>query len=421
VDVTLYALWTAIPNKTVTFDGSGATNSMSSESNNVPSALTTSTLTKPGYTFAGWSTTFGGTTVAYTDGASYPFAADATLYAVWTAIPNKTVTFDSNAGSGTMANEVDNVPTALTGNTFTRAGYSFAGWSTTPTGAVAYADAASYPFAASATLYAVWTALPYESVSFDPNGGIGTMADEVKNVPTPLTANIFTRAGYTFTGWNTAADGSGTAYTDQEIYPFGTDPTMYAQWTPLPNKTVTFDSNGGTGTMSNEADNVPTALTANGFTRPGWTFLGWNTAADGSGTSYADASTVPFASNATLFAQWTQLPVLTFDPNGGTGTVAPIAANGSVILPATTVSKPGYTFTGWNTAADGSGTAYAPGSAYPLSASGTLYAQFTKILALTGVNPQPGINLGMLLLALGFILSAVAWVTRKRRNRAASL
>ena len=48
-----------------------------------------------------------------------------------------------------------------------------------------------------------------------------------------------------------------------------------ARW---PNHTVTFNANGGTGTMSNQIANVPTALTANAFTRTGYTFSGWNTA-----------------------------------------------------------------------------------------------------------------------------------------------
>ena len=62
-----------------------------------------------------------------------------------------------------------------------------------------------------------------------------------------MTANAFTRTGYSFTGWNTAA-GAGTSYADQATYPFTTDTTLYAQWTALPNHTVTFNANGGTGT-----------------------------------------------------------------------------------------------------------------------------------------------------------------------------
>ena len=60
--------------------------------------------------------------------------------------------------------------------------------------------------------------------------------------------------------------------------------------------------------MSNQIANVPTALTLNTFTRTGYSFSGWNTAANGSGTAYADGATYSFAADITLYAQWTALP-----------------------------------------------------------------------------------------------------------------
>ena len=131
------------------------------------------------------------------------------------------------------------------------------------------------------------------------------MSNQIANVPTALTLNTFTRAGYSFSGWNTAANGTGTAYADGATYSFAADITLYAQWTALPNHTVTFNSNGGTGTMSNQVANVPTALTLNTFTRAGYSFSGWNTAANGSGTAYANGATYSFTADVTLYAQWT--------------------------------------------------------------------------------------------------------------------
>ena len=72
--------------------------------------------------------------------------------------------------------------------------------------------------------------------------------------------------------------------------------------------TVTFNANGGTGTMAAETDNVPTALTLNAFTYSGYTFNDWNTAAGGTGTSYANGATYPFTASVTLYAQWTTSP-----------------------------------------------------------------------------------------------------------------
>jgi len=69
--------------------------------------------------------------------------------------------------------------------------------------------------------------------------------------------------------------------------------------------TVTFDANGGTGTTAAQTASAATALTSNGFSRSGYTFAGWNTAADGSGTVYADGASYAFSSSTTLYAQWT--------------------------------------------------------------------------------------------------------------------
>ena len=87
---------------------------------------------------------------------------------------------------------------------------------------------------------------------------------------------------------------------------------LYAQWTAIP-YTVTYDGNGSTaGSTASSSHTYDTAkaLTANGFTKTGYTFKGWNTKADGSGTSYADKASVKNLSSTngatvTLYAQWT--------------------------------------------------------------------------------------------------------------------
>ena len=70
--------------------------------------------------------------------------------------------------------------------------------------------------------------------------------------------------------------------------------------------TVTFNNNGGTGSMENQVFVVGATqqLTANAFTREHYTFTGWNTAANGSGTSYADKQSISLSANLTLYAQW---------------------------------------------------------------------------------------------------------------------
>ena len=72
------------------------------------------------------------------------------------------------------------------------------------------------------------------AVNFDPNGGTGSMAAQYDDTATALTANAFVRSGYNFTGWNTAANGTGTPYANGAISPFNADDTLYAQWQLIP-------------------------------------------------------------------------------------------------------------------------------------------------------------------------------------------
>ena len=110
------------------------------------------------------------------------------------------------------------------------------------------------------TYTAVWTPNAY-TVSFDANGGEGTMDAQSLTYDTQaaLSANAFTRAGYTFTGWNTARDGSGTAYADgQTIVNLtavnGGTVTLYAQWS-LDTYTITYKNADGSA-ITNWADGV---------------------------------------------------------------------------------------------------------------------------------------------------------------------
>ena len=97
-DIDLYAVWA--PNHTVTFHANGGTGSMSPQSAAFPTALTPNTFTLTGYSFAGWDTSPAGTTVVYANGATYSFAADADLYAVWAPKPNHTVTKAADTNDG---------------------------------------------------------------------------------------------------------------------------------------------------------------------------------------------------------------------------------------------------------------------------------------------------------------------------------
>ncbi|MBO4508622.1 MAG: InlB B-repeat-containing protein [Spirochaetaceae bacterium] len=125
-----------------------------------------------------------------------------------------------------------------------------------------------------------------------------------------LTQNGFILQGYTFTGWNTAADGSGTGYADCASLQLTGNLTLYAQWEQIIYYTVTFIANHssatGNTTSITEQENSTITLTQNGFSLEGFTFTGWNTEADGSGTGYADCASLQLTGNLTLYAQWSE-------------------------------------------------------------------------------------------------------------------
>lgn len=98
------------------------------------------------------------------------------------------------------------------------------------------------------------------------------------------------------------------------------------------NHTVQFDANAtdATGSMSNQIASTTTALSSNQYSRPGYTFAGWNTAADGTGTAYSNSANYDFNVDLTLFAQWTQNTVPASDtstlPNTGINVYREITA-----------------------------------------------------------------------------------------------
>ena len=157
---------------------------------------------------------------------------------------------------------------------------------------------------------------PY-TITYDLNGGdwaSGCTPTAVHNSSTAValpTAADVTRAGYSFLGWNTAADGSGTTLTT--LSNVAQDYVLYAQWFDLSSYYIAFDANGGTGSMATKTltQDVAQELPANAFTYSGYIFDSWNTQADGKGITYSDRETVKNLTatgetTITLYARWTK-------------------------------------------------------------------------------------------------------------------
>ena len=318
------------------------------------------------------------------------------MYAQWEV--EVTLTFNNNGGTGSMDPQkvLSGIATPLNANTFTRSGYTFNGWNTKADGSgTSYTDKQSAVFDSDTTLYAQWKedAPPVAKckITFNANGGSGSMNDveRDKGSTVKLQKNKFTWSGHTFTGWNTAPKGNGASYKDEASITLTDDMTLYAQWKADPVQySIAFRANGGKGSMDSISGEEGSTVTLpdNKFTRSGYTFNGWNTEKNGSGDSYDNKEKVTLDSNMTLYAQWkaNAKPVttckLTFNANGGTGTMDSIGAQKgtTLTLPENKFKREGYTFKGWNTAKDGSGTAYADKASVKVNADVTLYAQWEK-------------------------------------------
>ena len=347
-----------------------------------------------GYSFDGWYT-------SPTGGDKYDWSTkltnDVTMYAHWTA-NGYTVKYDAGGGKGTMGDQkfTFDVPQNLSPNAFTRDGYTFTGWKRADTGD-AYQDGQQVANLTSTpngivTMIAQWTPNP-ASINYDPNpptgrtpGGQGTANWTGHTGDTQaIGANGWTVDGYTFIGWNTSADGKGTAYAPGTTWIANGTLTLYAQWTPG-QAGLTYDGNGATGGKTDPQPGKTDEkinVRDNGFTRDGYTFVTWNTQADCKGNAVKPNSEWTLRGSSTLYACWAgNAQTLTYHGNGATGgnTAAQSGKTGDELTTnANGFTRDGYTFVRWDTAKDGSGTAYGEGkngvSQYVMKPAGNdLYA-----------------------------------------------
>ncbi|MFM2433441.1 MAG: hypothetical protein RI974_181, partial [Actinomycetota bacterium] len=124
------------------------------------------------------------------------------------AAPSHKITFVANGGFGTMTTQTVGATGAkLKKNLFKRTNYAFAGWATSTTSGVKYADASLVKPKANLKLFANWIPVNYR-IDFYANAGVGVMPAQLSNIQgVTLAENKFTRVGYQFSGWATSADG----------------------------------------------------------------------------------------------------------------------------------------------------------------------------------------------------------------------
>ena len=231
------------------------------------------------------------------------------------------------------------------------------------------------------------------AVRFDPNGGVGALDAPYELVPQFTLALVGDRVTLPgpgtitcppdlFLGWNTRPSGGGTRYAPGDTMTMPSrDVTLYAQWSAVPVFNVTYDANGGVDPPIDGTPYLDGALVnilgPGTMTRVGYQFANWNTANDGSGTTYnpIDIYTI-VAASVTFHAQWTQLFEVTFVSNGGSVVGPQVVPNGGWAADPGAPIRAGYTFNGWFTD-DGTFTNQWVFASHTITSNTILYASWT--------------------------------------------
>lgn len=228
------------------------------------------------------------------------------------------------------------------------------------------------------------------SINYNANGGSGSISSTTTSTTndsatlTAASSSGFSRSGYNFTGWNTASNGTGTAYgvgSGVSLSYSSPSITLYAQW-ELAAYTVSYNANGGFVSPSSATVNVGSSTTLPTPTRSGYQFSGWYTATSGgtyvggAGSSYTPPSSI------TIYAQWESTVV--FNANGGT-----VSANGSstytlgvpagISVTFPSASRSGFSFNGWYSLPSGGTYQGTSGTTVTPAGSITYYAQWSAL------------------------------------------
>ncbi len=324
---------------------------------------------RSGYVFLGWSTDKNATTATYTDKQSVKNLTTkanetVTLYAVWK--PNTyTVKYNANGGSGAPENQsqIKNNSIKISNIIPIKNGYSFIGWSLDKNAnSVDYIAGDSFFYYSGlsedvTTLYAVWEPNTY-TVKYDANNGSGSMSssthtyDELKN----LSANQFSRTGYTFLGWSTDKLATIATYTDKQSVKnltstSGATVTLYAVWESN-TYTLTYESNGG--------EKIPDKQQMKGYgwistqipEKTGYTFLGWDALESASNVQFNPGDGIIILADTSVYAVWQQNTyTIKYDANNGIGSMSSSTHTYDELknLSANQFSRTGYEFLGWST------------------------------------------------------------------------
>ena len=318
------------------------------------------------------------------------------------------ITFNSNTGTGTMEADEYVGDYTLPTNGFTApAGKQFKGWSTSSNGAVI--EGTTYNVNEPVEFFAIWEELPAT-----PETLTATYTGTILAGTTINPAGISITLTYSDDSIEPVNAGNveywygGSEITNPIAYVFGVELIGNLNITikyeglettmavTVVGHEITFNANGGTGTMTATEYVGSYTLPANGFTAPeGKQFKGWSTSVNGTiieGTTYNVTAPVE------LFAIWEDIPVVTytvtFNANGGTGTMTEVSnIAGNYTLPSNGFTAPeGKHFKGWATSATGN---VIEGTTYNVTSDTTLYAIWEDNSAAGPATPEQPENKGL--------------------------
>lgn len=292
------------------------------------------------YSFVGWNTAADGSGTFYSSGVNFNLDGNTTLYAIWKA-PSHTISYFANLPSGATG-EVINLPEAtsvadgasITPKVPTLSGYKFLYWSESPLNDVGTSywngDTISN-ITADMTLYAHWQKLQTYTVTFDANGGLmyvtSSTVGEKKYTRTFDEGTVITlrnyvcKKGSTYpNGWKVS--GTGAVLAASASYTVTGNVTLTAQWatavtTPKPTTsyTIKYNANAGKDTVTSmpntqrKSKGARVTISTQKPVRTGYTFVNWNTKADGKGTNYTGGTSYSTDKNLTLYAQWREVVI----------------------------------------------------------------------------------------------------------------
>lgn len=378
---------------------------------------------KEGWQFLGWNTKADGTGKDYAPGAQYSMPAqDVHLYARWGSrgsVLKKNYTYALTYHSNNPLSQscpdsetrcAEGTTILLDENTFIYEGYRFLGWSLTPD----KKDDLMQPGQSyrmpkkDIHLYAQWE--KKQEVTLTYHAGIPGSEQKRTDYQTPcdkgteviIKQNEFEREDYHFLGWSKEKDAAKVDFKPDDILQLTEDTDLYAVWEKEADGKDTFEyrliyhGNNETNASFIDSETPCTAGTQvlieqNRFTYTGYSFVGWNTKADGTGKTWEvnDIYSIP-ERNVHLYAQWRKAAKYTLNylsnyPNKSetvkdeqrTDSETPCAEQSAVRIDGCSFQCDGHQFIGWSLTPDGSGELISPDTQYVVSADTNLYAMWT--------------------------------------------